>query len=500
MPILRAFLAAFILLALASPAPAQSNFDGASRGGVGRGNMGGGGGFRGGPGGGLGLVPGLLLPAIAAGARAAAQQGDDEPPPRHRRPRPPHKKVPPPRLVHQSAPETPIHPRRRQEAPRAKTASTRAFLPPPAGETRFLPNEVLVVFLGGASEKQIAALARRRKLERVQTRELTLIGVRVHRFRFAGDRTVPSVIAELAKEPNAALAEPHYLFALQGEAAKPDALPGKSAEPAPASSADALLHLSEAHKIATGRGVRIAVIDSLIDASHAEIEGSVAARFDALDEANAQPQGHGTGMASAIAGHRQIEGAAPEARILAARAFDGTGAPAVALNILAGIDWAAAQKAQIINMSFAGPHDPLLSQMLAAADGKKIILIAAAGNEGPQSHFLYPAADPHVVAVSAVDAQEQVYAMASRVPYVAVFAPGVDILVAAPRGAYDLSTGTSVACAEISGIAALLLEKRPGLDGAALRSLLRASARALPGASGVGPGVADAQAAVERKD
>jgi subtilisin family serine protease len=99
-----------------------------------------------------------------------------------------------------------------------------------------------------------------------------------------------------------------------------------------------------------------------------------------------------------------------------------------------------------------------------------------------------------------VDAREQVYAMASRVPYVAVFAPGVDILVAAPRGAYDLSTGTSVACAEISGIAALLLEKRPGLDGAALRSLLRASARALPGASGVGPGVADAQAAVERKD
>ena len=95
----------------------------------------------------------------------------------------------------------------------------------------------------------------------------------------------------------------------------------------------------------------------------------------------------------------------------------------------------------------------------------------------------YPAADPNVVAVSAIDAKDQVYEHASRGPYVALAAPGVDVLVAASHGGYDLSTGTSVACAEVSGIAALLFEKRPDLDGPALRgscSSRRMRSRAKP--------------------
>ena len=85
----------------------------------------------------------------------------------------------------------------------------------------------------------------------------------------------------------------------------------------------------------------------------------------------------------------------------------------------------------------------------------------------------YPGADPHVIAVSALDAQSRLYDRANRGAYVALAAPGVDVLVAAPGGAYDLTSGTSVACAEVSGVAALLLEKNPDLDGPALRRILR---------------------------
>jgi subtilisin family serine protease len=244
------------------------------------------------------------------------------------------------------------------------------------------------------------------------------------------------------------------------------------------------------------------VIDSLVDAAHPELDGAVTDRFDALEGGGAEPQSHGTGMAGAIAGHKRLEGAAPQAQLLAVRAFGdrGDSTRAVGLDIAAGLDWAAASGAKVVNMSFAGPPDPLLAQMLAAAAKKHIALVAAAGNEGPQAQPLYPAAYADVIAVSAVDAQARLYDHANRGAYVALSAPGVDVLVAAPRGAYDLSTGTSVACAEVSGIVALLLEKQPGLDAAGLRRLLRESARALPTEKGAGAGQADALAAVERKN
>ena len=97
-----------------------------------------------------------------------------------------------------------------------------------------------------------------------------------------------------------------------------------------------------------------------------------------------------------------------------------------------------------------------------------------------------------------MDEQSRLYDRANRGGYVALAAPGVDVLVAAPGGAYDLSSGTSVACAEVSGVAALLLEKAPNLDGAAMRRLLRDSAVALKDEPDAGAGLADAQAALQR--
>ena len=82
----------------------------------------------------------------------------------------------------------------------------------------------------------------------------------------------------------------------------------------------------------------------------------------------------------------------------------------------------------------------------------------------PKSPPLFPGADPNVIAVTATDVDDKLFTGANRGNYIAVAAPGVDILVPAPENAYQLTTGTSVAAAEVSGIVALLLERNPKLD------------------------------------
>jgi subtilisin family serine protease len=130
-------------------------------------------------------------------------------------------------------------------------------------------------------------------------------------------------------------------------------------------------------------------------------------------------------------------------------------------------------------MSFAGPSDPQLRNALAAAYKKGMVLIAAAGNAGPSSPPLYPGADPNVIAVTATDSRDAVFAGANRGNYVALAAPGVDVFAPAPDGTYQLTTGTSVAAAEVSGIAALLIERNPALTPADVRRILTSTAKRL---------------------
>ena len=154
--------------------------------------------------------------------------------------------------------------------------------------------------------------------------------------------------------------------------------------------------------------VTIAVIDSGIDVKHPELANSVADSFDALGSKEG-PHVHGTGIAGAIVAHARLMGSAPEARLLAIRAFGGAsgGAESTSYVILKGLDYAVEHGAQIVNMSFAGPKDPLIERGIAATAARGILLVAAAGNAGAKSPPLYPAANPNVIAVSGTDAQEQ---------------------------------------------------------------------------------------------
>jgi subtilisin family serine protease len=210
-------------------------------------------------------------------------------------------------------------------------------------------------------------------------------------------------------------------------------------------------------------------------------------------------------VAGTIAAHALPTGAAPAARILAIRAFapptgkgnegESTSPPSSRASI-----GRSRNGARVINMSFTGPRDPELALALAAAAKKGVVLVAAAGNAGPKSAPLYPAADPNVIAVTATDPEDKLFVRSSRGHHIAVAAPGVDILAPAPSDTYQNMTGTSVAAAQVSGIVALLLEAKPGLTPQAVRKALLSTARDL-GPKGrddqFGAGLADAYGAVQ---
>jgi subtilisin family serine protease len=153
-----------------------------------------------------------------------------------------------------------------------------------------------------------------------------------------------------------------------------------------------------------------------------------------------------------------------------------------------------------MNMSFTGPRDPSVEQKVAQARQHGIVLIAAAGNAGPTSQPLYPAAAyPNAIAVTAIDADDKLYSGANRGKHIAVAAPGVDLILPAPGKGYQVRTGTSFAAAEVSGIVALLPERKPDLDHDAVCRVLTATARDL-GPKGFDPefgaGLVDAYAAI----
>lgn len=386
----------------------------------------------------------------------------------------------------------------------ARTAHEMAFSGvPPLRETRFVSNEVVVQVSNTVPRAQVEEAARRLGIAIVDAQSFDAAGRVVYQFRSPGGRNVREVIRSLEQNRIVASAQPNYVYNLvqsgpatlaQGAPAEasPAASSSESGQPAASEVAaretlppgDASqytiekLHLGAIHREARGRNVAVAVIDSEIDAQHPDLKGAVKERFDAT-KTRANPHAHGTGMAGAIAAKARLLGVAPGANILAIKAFgeNNASAEATSFQILQGLDYAMRRGVRVINMSFAGPYDVMMERKLREAYEAGIVLIAAAGNAGPKSPPLYPAADPNVIAVTATDASDKPFDMANRGKHIAVAAPGVDILAPAPRGEYQLTTGTSVAAAHVSGVVALLLEKRPGLTPDDVRAILTGSAR-----------------------
>lgn len=461
---------------------------------------------------GAGILGGLLLEQAR---RPPVYEPEFEEPPPPRRPRRPVIIVdedddePVVRQPRRPSPVREAAPPRRTPPRTAQPAAPRpaAVSVPLLAETRFVPDEILFEL---APNAQADAVLRRHRAVLLASRRFDLAGATLIRARLEGGRSARTVLAQMARDRSVASAQPNYVYSLQqtsetDTAALPPAAPPTAAvvEKQPQYIVEKL-HLDAVHKLSRGEKIRVAVIDSGADQAHPELKGVLAGSFDALG-GEAQPHAHGTAMAAAILAQTQLQGVAPAARLLAARAFSGQSGPASAsgttFHILSALDWAAGEGARVFNLSFAGPQDRLLSRSLAGARDKGIVAVAAAGNGGAKSAPLYPGADPSVIAVTATDADDKPFAGANRGSYIAVAAPGVDVLAAEPEGRYAFSSGTSIAAAHVSGIVALLLEKRPDLNLEGVRKVLTESAVDL-GARGpdtiFGAGRVDAPAALAR--
>ena len=293
------------------------------------------------------------------------------------------------------------------------------------------------------------------------------------------------MIAALQADPRVLSVQPNFLYRHQG-------VPAQEADEEPVAPQydHDMLQLAPAHALAKGRGVTVAVIDSAIDVTHPDLAGAVIESYDAVGGASYEKDTHGTAVAGLIRGRGAASGVAPESRLLAVRAFaagqTAQEPEATTEAVVRGIQWAVDHGANVLNLSFTGPEDPALRQVLTMARSRGVAAVAAAGNGGPTAPPCYPAAYPEVIAVTAVDSEDRVYVDANRGQYIAVAAPGVRILAPLKGGGYELFTGTSFAAAEVSGVVALLLERKRGLDPLTAEEVLAKSSE------GLGPDAANA--------
>ncbi|WP_067069037.1 type VII secretion-associated serine protease mycosin [Carbonactinospora thermoautotrophica] len=235
------------------------------------------------------------------------------------------------------------------------------------------------------------------------------------------------------------------------------------------------LRAQEAWKYTQGEGVTVGLVDSGADATHPDLKGQVVPGKDfyrGTGDGTTDPDGHGTAMASIIAGTGHapsgVLGLAPKARIYPMVTGD-VGSPN-RLSRAKAIKYAADQGIKVLNISEGGPiTNPELAkdnpekEAIEYALRKDVVVIAGAGNTGSNQPF-YPAAYLGVIAVSAVDQNKSPWHKSGHGSWVTVAAPGVDIYAAEPGGEYDTGNGTSQATAYVSATVALIRAKFPELS------------------------------------
>lgn len=332
--------------------------------------------------------------------------------------------------------------------------------------------DVLVMMRRASGAADAEAVARKFRLEITGRWTLEMMDTRLVRYRIRDKRTVTQVIAALRGDPRVGASQPNFRYRPQSG--------GRKLPPADLQYAFDKTAIMSAHSLTRGRGARIAIIDSGIDVTHPDLANAVEASFQVAGKAAARPGNHGTAIAGIIRARGRIRGVAPEALLLDVNVFRSSRSkePAFATtaSVLRGLDWALSRRARIINMSLAGPSDPMLQQAIIAAYRNRAIMVAAAGNGGANAPSAYPAAYEQVIAVTATDVADRIYGAANQGSYIAVAAPGVDILAPALKHAHLLQTGTSFAAAHVSGIIALMVGRTPKLAAPAVLRMLRDTA------------------------
>jgi hypothetical protein len=256
------------------------------------------------------------------------------------------------------------------------------------------------------------------------------------------------------------------------------------------------MDVADAHPWSRGEGVKVAIIDTGVDTQHPDLLGRIAAAVNFVDADDAQfrRDRHGTEMAgviAAVANNREgIVGVAPNARLFVFKACwqshaDADAARCNSFTLARALTAAFDAHAQVVNLSLAGPDDPLLGDLIREGQHRGVLFVGAAPHTADvQAGLLHQAG---VIEVASAESHSAIDSV--------LYAPGREILTLLPGGHYDFASGASIATAQVSGVIALMLAKNPALSAASAYRLLHDTSSSLETADGGVEGI-DACAAV----
>jgi subtilisin family serine protease len=367
----------------------------------------------------------------------------------------------------------------------AALPATAAAPPPAAAEEALAARQVLVMlrmpaphFHGGAdygggygsdpgrpARRRVAQdLAREHGLRIVDDWPMPVIGVDCYIMeRRAGPaEEQAALLSALARDPRVAWAQPVNLFDGLGDG---PGQAGAGADPLyPLQPDGKVWHAAELHRVSTGRGVRVAVVDSGIDSRHPDLAQQIELRENFVGEGDTPPENHGTAVAGIIAARAGnglgIAGLAPGARLMALRACwetagpgRGQGARCSSFTLAKALNFAILHEARIINLSLGGPADRLLQTLVEAAATRGAAVVGAVDPRRPDG---FPAAVPGVFAVAMTAPAGQAQSGMRT-----LLAPGTDVPACLPGARWGFVSGTSYAAAHVSGMLALLAQLLP---------------------------------------
>jgi subtilisin family serine protease len=300
---------------------------------------------------------------------------------------------------------------------------------------------------GGDRDPLARKIAQAHGLAVVDTWPMSRIGLDCFVMAVPAGRSTATMADEVSRDPDVQWAEPVALYEAQGGmASENDAL--FAAQPAAKQ-----WHLAELHQVATGKGVKVAVIDSGIDANHPDLAGQLALNRNFVASRPPAFEQHGTGVAGIIAAKADnrvgISGIAPGSRLLGLRACwqaNATRTVCDSFSVIKALYFAIEQKADVINMSISGPGDRLLRTLVNLALERGSTVVAAFDPKRPEGGF--PASELGVIAVSDTPIGGHVFV-----------APGRDIPTTQPGDKWFVVSGNSFAAAHVSGLMALLRQK-----------------------------------------
>lgn len=236
---------------------------------------------------------------------------------------------------------------------------------------------------------------------------------------------------------------------------------------------------ADGENLACRPALPIGLIDTQINTEHPSLQTSriISIPLEATD-AERSGSRHGTAVAALLVGTGEVTGLLSGWDLVAVDAFR-KGDIATGLDLVRAIDILMQRNVGVINMSLSGPDNALLRKIISAAGARNIVLVAAAGNDGPRAKPLYPAAYPEVVAVTAIGRDKRVYRRAAQGAHIDIAAPGVNVWTAASVSGQRPRTGTSFAAPFVSAAAALIKANNPKFSTEEVRIVLENQAHDL---------------------